>query len=164
MLNFAGLVMLILFSSWLHPVHVSVTSMDIDPETGQINVSIKLFSDDLEELISRKYNVQLGITALEDPGDNIEALNRYIAEAFLCKINGKDTVVLEFSKLKINEEAIWLYYTYNYPGKIRKMDMTNMLMLEKYEDQTNLLILTYNDIQNGYRLNNKNQELSLLIK
>ena len=164
MLRFAGLVMLMLFSSWLHPVHVSVTNVDINTESGRINISIKLFSDDLEELIGRKYNVQLHITAQEDPGDKIEALNRYIAESLVCKLDGKDPVVLEFSKLKINEEAIWLYYTYDHQGKIRRMDITNTLMLEKFDDQTNLLILTYNDIQNGYRLNNKNPELSLHIK
>ena len=164
MLRFVGLVMLLLLSSWFHPVHVSVTSMDIDPESGQINVAIKLFSDDLEELINRKYDVQLYITAQEDPGDKTEALNRYIAETFHCMINGKDTVHLEFIKSKINEEAIWLYYSYDHIGKIRRIEMNNTLMLEKFDDQTNLFILTYHDKQNGYRLNNKNTELSLNIK
>lgn len=164
MLRFAGLMMLLLLSSGFHPVHVSVTNMDIDPESGNINISIKLFSDDLEALISNRYNVQINITAQEDPGGKIEVLNRYIAETFNCQINGEDTVLLEFSKLKLNEEAIWLYYTYRYTGKIRKIDVGNRLMLEKFEDQTNLLILTYRDTQNGYRLNNKNTELSLNIK
>ena len=158
------MVLVILLSSWFHPVHVSVTNMDINPESGQINVIIKLFSDDLEELIYRKYDVQLHITEMEYPGEKTEALNRYIEEAFHCTVNGKDTVLLEYNKSKLDEQAIWLYYIYDHQGKIRKMDIRNKLMLEKFEDQTNLIILAYNNIQNGYRLNNKNTELSLNIK
>ena len=163
-LRIAGLVLLILLSSGFHPVHVSVTNMDIDPESGQVNVTIKLFSDDLEELIGRKYGVHLRITAQEDPGEKIEALNRYIGETFHFSVNGNDPVPLKYNKLKLGEQAIWLYYTYDHKGKIRKMEVRNNLMLEKFKDQTNLLILSYHDIQNGYRLNNKNTDLSLNIK
>lgn len=164
MMRIAGLMMLILFSSWFHPVHVSVTNMDIDPESGQINVTIKLFSDDLEELIYRKYDVQLHITSQVDPGDDIDALNRYIAETLHCTINGNDPASLEFIASRLNEEATWLSYKYNYKGRIRNMKVNNSLMLEKFEDQTNLLIVSFRDQQNGYRLNNKNTELSFNIK
>jgi len=164
MKSFCGLVLLVLLSSWFHPVHVSVTNMDFDPESGRINVSIKMFSDDFEDLIYRKYGIQMRITSQEDPGGKVEAVNRYIAGALHCSINGDEPVVLEYLESRLNEEAIWLYYIYDHKGRIRKMKVNNMLMLEKFEDQTNLLIISYNDRQNGYRLNNKNTELSFNIK
>jgi len=136
-MRIAGLVFFILLSSRFHPVHVSVTNMDIDPEAGQLKVSIKLFSDDFEELIYRKYGVRLNITSQEDPGDKIEAVNRYITEAFRCKVNGKDPVLLEYTESKVGEQAIWLYYIYDHIGRIKKMEIVNTLMLEKFEDQTN---------------------------
>ena len=37
-LRIAGLVLIILLSSWYHPVHVSVTNMDIDPETLAVDI------------------------------------------------------------------------------------------------------------------------------
>ena len=160
----AGLVFLILLTSWFHPVHVSITNMDIDPETGQVGVSIKLFSDDFEELIYRKYGVRLKLTFQEDPGIKIDVVNRCIAETLHCTINGNELASLEYIESRFNEEAIWLSYVIKYKGKIRKMKVNNMLMLEKFEDQTNLLIVSFNDRQNGYRLNNKNTELSFNIK
>jgi hypothetical protein len=163
-MRLAGLVFFILFSSWYHPVHVSVTNIDIDPETGQVGISIKLFSDDFEDLIFSKYGVKLHITAQEDPDDKIDVVNRYISEALRCLINGNDPVSLEYSESRLNEEAIWLSYVYTHKGRIREMKINNTLMLEKFEDQTNLLILSYGDMQNGYRMNNKNTELSLSIK
>ena len=64
----------------------------------------------------------------------------------------------------MNEEAIWLFYTREYGGKIRKMMVRNELMLEKFDDQTNLMIVSYRDQQNGYHLNIKNIELPFNIK
>ena len=71
---------------------------------------------------------------------------------------------MKFSGGELNEEAIWLFYTCEYGGKIRKMMVCNELMLEKFDDQTNLMIVSYRDQQNGYRLNIKNTELPLNIK
>jgi hypothetical protein len=164
MLRTAGLVLLMLLSSWLHPVHVSVTNMDIDPESGGISLAVKLFSDDLQDLIHRKYGVLLNIVEQKDPGEKISAVNRYIAESFQCMVNGTTSVLLEFQESRMNEEAIWLYYHADTGGKIRRLLIRNRLMLEKFDDQTNLIILSYHDVQNGYRLNNKNTELSLNIK
>ena len=93
-LRIAGLVLIILLSSMYHPVHVSVTNMDIDSESGMITVSIKLFSDDFEELIFTKYGRKLEITSEADPGDNIDAVNRYIAEVLRLTINGSDLVAI----------------------------------------------------------------------
>ena len=148
-MRFAGLVLFMTLSSWFHPVHVSVTNVDLDPETGIINVSVKLFSDDFEDLILRKYEVQLMITRQEDPGEHIAALDSYVADALQFTINGRETVEMNFSGFELNEEAIWLFYTYEYGGKIRKMMVCNELMPEKFDDQTNLMIISYRDQQNG---------------
>ena len=164
MLRTAGLVLLIMLSSWFHPVHVSVTNMDIDPESGEISLAVKLFSDDLQDLIHRKYGVLLNIVDQEDPGDKIAAVNSYISESFQCMVNGNTRVLLEYQESRMNEEAIWLYYHSGTGERIRRVEISNRLMLEKFEDQTNLIILSYPDVQNGYRLNNKNTELSLNIK
>ena len=70
----------------------------------------------------------------------------------------------QFIESEINEEAIWFRYRYEHGSRVRKVIVRNTLMLEKFDDQTNLLILTYDNKQNGYRMDNKNTELSLSIK
>lgn len=155
---------MILCASWYHPVHVSVTNMDVDPASGMIKVSIKMFSDDFEDLIEQKYGVKLHITSGEDPGNRIGAVNRYIAESLQCRVNGRDSIILEYTESRVSEEAIWLYYTCEHGERIRRLLINNRLMLDKFKDQTNLVIVCYQDVQNGYRLNNKNTELSLNIR
>ncbi len=160
----AGILLLLLCASWFHPIHVSVCNMDLDPGNGTVDLSVKIFADDFQDLILHKYAVQLQITGQEKPGDLIDSVNRYIGESLQLEINGKKTTGLKFVESRINEEAIWLSYSYKHDGRIRKLKVRNTLMLETFDDQTNLLILTYNGKQNGYRMDNKTTELTFNIK
>jgi len=163
-MRWVGLVVLLTGSAWLHPVHVSVTNLDLDPVRGKVELSVKIFADDFQDLILHKYGVQLNIIEQEDPGDKIAAVNEYMQEALQLVFNGNETADLQFVDAKLNEEAIWLFYRYEHHGKIRKVDIVNRVMLEKFNNQTNLMIVTYNEKQNGYRLDNKTTDLSFNIK
>ena len=163
-MRWVGLVVLLTGSAWLHPVHVSVTNLDLDPVRGKVELSVKIFADDFQDLILHKYGVQLNIIEQEDPGDKIAAVNEYMQEALQLVFNGNETADLQFVDAKLNEEAIWLFYRYEHHGKIRKVDIVNRVMLEKFNNQTNLMIVTFNEKQNGYRLDNKTTDLSFNIK
>jgi hypothetical protein len=164
MMKYVGLMVLLICSAWLHPVHLSVTNIDLDPVRGKVELSVKIFADDFQDLIMQKYGVQLNIIEQEDPGDRISAVNKYIQETLQLFFNGEKAVDLQFVESRINEGAIWLFYRYEFPGKIRRVDILNRVMLEKFSDQTNLMIVSYNEKQNGYRLDNKTTELSFNIK
>jgi hypothetical protein len=159
-----GIICLLLLVSWHHPVHVSVTNIDLDPARGMVDLSVKIFADDFQDLILHNYAVQLRITEQESPEEQIETVNRYIWESLKLEINGKDTARMRFKETSLNEEAIWLQYRYEHGSRIRKLKVMNTLMLETFDDQTNLVIISYDKKQNGYRMNNKNTELTLNIK
>jgi hypothetical protein len=164
MIRWVGLLVLMTGSAWVHPVHVSVTNLDLDPVSGKVELSVKIFSDDFQDLILNKYGVQLNIIEQEEPGDKIGSVNQYIKEALQLVFNGKEAAELQFMDAELNEEAIWLFYRYDHPGKIRRVNIINRIMLEKFNDQTNLMIVTFNEKQNGYRLDNKTTDLSFNIK
>ena len=164
MIRIAGLILWLICSSWFHPVHVSVTNIDLDPVRGKVELSVKVFADDFQDLIQQKYGVRLNIVEQEDPGEKIAAINKYMQEALQLVFNGEEAADLQFIESKLNEEAIWLFYRYEHQDRIRKVNIINRLMLEKFNDQTNLMIVTYYDKQNGYKLDNKTIDLSFNIK
>ena len=163
MVRFLGILLVLLVSGFYHPVHVSVSTVDMDLKTGKINLSIKLFSDDFETIVNHKYNTDLALSRQVDPGDDIKYINEYIKSAFSMAINGEDIDELDFERQEMNEQAIWLFYTYVYEKKIQTVHIVNLLMNDLYQDQTNLVIVCYQDQQKGYRLNNKNTEIALRI-
>ncbi len=163
-MRLTGMILLLFCTSWYHPIHVSVTNIDLDPEKGTVDLSVKIFADDFQDLILHHYSVQLRITEQENPDEQIETVNRYIWDALQMEINGKGTAGLQFVDSRVNEGAIWLHYRYEYHGRIRKVRISNTLMLDAFDDQTNLLIVAYGNRQKGYRMDNKTTELTLDIK
>ncbi len=149
--------------SYLHPVHISLLNIDMEPDTGNMKIVFKFFSDDFERIIFQRYNVQLSITQKIDPGEKIGAVNRYIDDSFEMTINGNIINNLEYTGNEMDELAIWLYYQYNYRGKIKSVSLKNEVMMDLFDDQTNLVIITYHDKQNGYRLNNKRRNIEFSI-
>jgi len=162
----AGLVVsvMFLFSSVLfHPVHVSVSTIDIVPETGEISVTIKLFADDFSSIINQKYNTKLKLPEQVDPGQDIYFINRYIDSSFVLMINGKEIAGLQYLRNQMDEGSVWLFYRQESGKRIESVSLTNSLMCDMYQDQTNLVIITVKEQQNGYRLDNYNRELTVRI-
>jgi hypothetical protein len=156
-------VLIFLCSGLFHPVHISLSTIDIDPETSEINVSIKLFADDFECMVNQKYNTKLKLMEQVDPGQDIYFINRYIDSSFVLSVNGKEIAGLDYLRNEMNEGAIWLYYRHECGTRIESVSLINSLMCELFQDQTNLVIITVKEEQNGYRLNNKNRELSVRV-
>jgi len=152
-----------LYSGLLHPVHVSLSTIDIKPETGEIAISIKLFADDFESIVNQKYNTKLKLMEGLDPGQDIYFINRYIDSSFVLTINGKKIEGLDYMRNQMNEGAIWLFYRHESDTRIGNITIINSLMCDLYQDQTNLVIIAVKDEQNGYRLNNKDRELTVKI-
>jgi hypothetical protein len=150
------LLLTILFS-WLlaaHPVHVSVTNLDISTEKNTIFISQKMFTDDFDLLFYHLYEKTIKPMSGKDLSQNELALiNGYMKDAFVVE-SGNNKLPLSFVRKDQDEQSIWLYYTCPLPSKnISKLVLTNSLLLQLFDDQTNLVIVTYKGKDSGYTFN-----------
>ena len=58
MINFLPIV-IPLFLSLFHPFHVSVCDVDFNEETKSIQLSQRIFLDDFEQALNKKYEINL---------------------------------------------------------------------------------------------------------
>lgn len=154
----------LMFCSWFHPVHVSLLNVDLDLQTGKIEIVFKFDKNDFETIIMHKYNVSLDLKNKDNLTSNFESALNYIDDSFKMGINGTIIEQWEYTGNEVSEESIWLYYRKLYPEKIRDISITNAVLMDLYEDQTNLVILTWSGKQNGYQLDNKKRNISLVIE
>jgi hypothetical protein len=147
------LLLTVLFS-WLiaaHPIHVSVTSLDINTEKDTIFISQKMYTEDFKLLFEHLY--EKNIAPL--PGKalsqaDLALINGYMKDAFVVE-SGSTKLPLSFIRKDQDEESIWLYYTCSMPSNnISSLVLTNSLLLQLFEDQTNLVIVTYKGADTGY--------------
>ncbi len=149
-----------------HPVHVSYTNVEYNVEKKQFDILFKIFVDDFDKILQKKYNVFLNLEKGKRLKDYDKIISKYIIEHFKIVINNKDytSARLKFTHSELKEKAIWLRYTSKYKGKSKRFEVRNSLMTDLYRDQTNLLIFSYLTYQEAVRFtNNKTKEI-LLVK
>lgn len=138
-------------SSIIHPFHVSICEIEHDVETKALQVSERVFLDDLEETLNKVYDIQLDIVNPEDRKLRDSLIRDYILSHLIIMIDGKQRK-REYLGHEIEKDALWCYIEYYDVKKMKKISITNTIFFEVYEDQNTLIHMTYNGITKSKRL------------
>jgi hypothetical protein len=97
----------------------------------------------------------------EISGDQLMIINGYLKKAFSL-VAEQDTIDFRYIRKEQNEESIWLYYKGVLPGNAEcRFSLVNQLMLDLYEDQTNLVIVTKGTHEKGFAFNYRDRRYEL---
>jgi hypothetical protein len=137
-----------------HPLHVSFTSIEINAEKHEASLVYKFFTDDFSLLFYHLYEKNVIPQADTEFKENeLKIINKYLNGAFQL-VAGRDTLLFTYVKKEQNEESVWLHYKASLSGKrIKTLMLTNKLLLDLYEDQTNLVIISDGLAEKGYTFN-----------
>ena len=137
--------------------------MDINTFEKKIDFSIRLFSNDLEHALIHKYDTLIRINdSLEIKKAELSLIKKYVHENFNIWCN-KVQLPLALNNYKIEDELIWLYFHSNYSDGCDSLSIRNMLLLDMYFDQKNLLIVNVNGKESGFTFNNKQKNVQLKL-
>ena len=161
MLLFKNILLIIFFwAAMLHPLHFSVTNIEYNKDKKSFDISLKIFTNDLENVINKKYGEKLNL-AKDDKNKNSDKLiKKYISNHFSIIIDGKkmNKKKFIFKDIKYNENSTWIYYEYKKVKKIKTVSIYNSILMDIFNDQTSLIIFKYLDHQEGFQLQNKNDK------
>jgi len=147
-----------LFLPVWHPLHVCITNVEYDESTEVFNISHRVFSDDFNLLIVHKYGILLNSDVnLQD------TINRYFSDSFRFTVNDETELEYTYSGNKVNEEAIWYYYTTQPCPHVRSLTIKNTIMFDLYSDQTNLLIFKCGDFESGFEFTGDKSAVSFRV-
>lgn len=160
-----GLLWILFFQVFLaHPVHVSVTHIEYDGESGKFRISFKVFADDFMDIILKKYEYALDSGMDWSGSSDMEVISRYINESFALRANGKKDLSLVYTGVKNNEEAIWLEFETSPVRNPAELLIENRMLLDMFHDQTNLVIVGVDAFERGYRFSHQMQEARVILK
>ncbi|MCK4700488.1 MAG: hypothetical protein KAT38_09145 [Bacteroidales bacterium] len=155
--------LLLFFLLVFHPVHVSVTSMEYNKGEKIFLVSFKVFTDDFETIVERKYGVNLNLGKEDELKNADEYFSRYFGESFSFIVNGEELRELVFLEKKMNDIAVWLCYKYPISGNIEEVEIKNVIMLDMFRDQSNMLIFKYNDFEKSFIFNREKVKIQFQL-
>jgi hypothetical protein len=148
--------------SWLplfHPFFVSLTEVQHNEKAHRLEVSCKVFSNDLEATLEKNYHTQIDILK---PGDRarIEPLIRdYLQKHFQVLVDGKP-VSFQFLGYEIEEDAAWCYLEAGKVNQVKRIDVKNDVLFAEHPSQTNLLHVTVKGRRQSTKLDNPESKAS----
>ncbi len=144
----------------MHPIHISLTNIDYNENNNSFKVTIKIFKDDFETVIERKYNTEFDVNS-EFNSETIKHINKYVKEHFILFVDNKkiDVSNIKLLKKKTNFEAIWLFYEIEGIQDFKKIRLKSSFLNDLYPDQKNLVIFNYKNINKGLQFK-RNDEIA----
>ena len=134
------------FDENVHPFHVSVTEINHNAKDKTLEISCKIFTDDFEDALSRKYKTKVDLVQPKDKPAMDKLVNGYINIHLAIKTDNKSRV-MNYVGFEIENEAAYVYLQVNDIPAITKAEVTNSVLHDLFNDQTEIIHF----IENGNR-------------
>ncbi len=139
-----------------HPFHVSVCTMHYAEQDQSIQITLKLFADDLEETLNNKTTTQSQQTYIDvlNPKDKAAItaiISTYIGQHLRVSVNGKP-VETAFLGYEMEDFAMWCYLEITGIAQIDQMEVENTILTESFDDQTNIVQVDYKGDEKSMKL------------
>jgi hypothetical protein len=140
-----------------HPVHIAVSAIEINQDSNQYVISLKMFASDFQEVINKTYNINLDIYKDINVISGNPYIMDYVNKNFKIYFNkSKRPRKNSFINSYNDGESLWIIMKGYFPKKTNYIRIYNNILNDYFYDQTNLIIFSYNDYQEGFQTSSGN--------
>jgi hypothetical protein len=155
----------LVFSIWflLHPVHVTLTSIDYVPEIDSFKVFVRMYFDDFlrdYKLTGREIKDKEFSTT---DTSYINKMQKYLSEKVIIKVNEKQ-LHGKLKTMNLADNEISMNLEYGASKRPRTVSVKNLIMTGLYADMSNMILVKINDFEEGVKLTSDMTEQSFKIK
>lgn len=122
-----------------HPIYISTAEIDYNKERKAIEIAVKVFSDDLEKILTKQEGTTIEIgTDREDPNAT-QYIIEYFKDHFQLELNGKKVDLTYVNRKLLKEEffAMWVLFEVPKINKIKSLSLKNNVLIDLHEEQKN---------------------------
>lgn len=139
--------------SLFHPFFISMTDVNFNNNSQELEVSIRIFTDDFENTL-RKHHSDVNID-IAHPANKTQMnafVNDYIQKNVSFVVNGKPAV-MSFAGYEQEQESIWTYFEVRNVSSVQKIAVVNTLLHDYNTNQINLIHVKANGKEANGKLN-----------
>lgn len=144
MVAFAALLLLPLAgaSLALHAYHSTLTELRYNPAKKQLELSVKVFTDDFEKAISQG---QPAAVSLTDAGPRpLTLATAYVQRTLQIRTPAGAPLQVQVLGLQHENDGYWLYCKVPLPGPLTGIQLRQAMMLEAFGDEMNIVNIEAN--------------------
>lgn len=145
---FTGLLSL----SAIHPLHVTVTEIEMDEKEKQLEITMRVFVDDLEQAMRNDLKQpDLDILKLTTGQTVDQMVSNYLKSHFKLSLDTKNQEI-KYLGHEIDGDAFIFYLEVAHVKKWKTIRLLNNSMTETFDDQSNLVHVSVNGTIHSLRL------------
>ena len=126
-----------------HKFYVGVFQIDYFKEKKDVQITARLFIDDLEKALHKKHNKHFYITTKDEVADANSYIAMYLQDKLKIKINNKIQTI-QFLTKEQEDNIVICYLKINFKDNIQDLEITNNVLSDIFNEQQNLLHLNIN--------------------
>lgn len=151
----------------LHPVHVSITSIEHIPATDSIKVFVRMYYDDflLDYCMFDDDADPDGLSLTELLPD--DQMNEYLAEKVVITVNNKrldGRLINQTLAIGVDEVEVSINLVYHTDRQPEIFSIRNEIMTGLYDDQANMTIVRMSGLEEGVKLTPEKTEQTYILK
>jgi len=144
-----------IFLGLIHPFFVSMTDINYNNKEKELEISVRIFTDDLENTLRKYYSMQIDILHPSDIKQMNGFVNDYIEKHLQLNVNGSP-VQISFLGYEQQSESIWSYFEVKNINNVQKLNITNSLLHDYNTNQVNMIHAKANDKEYTIKLDYPN--------
>jgi len=148
-----------LFFFWVwatHPIHLSLTEVQHNTAAGTLEITHRIFIDDLEAAIEQQYHIKSYLASNKEIPGAEKYIRAYVEQKFILYVDGKP-VKLQIIGTEYETDAVWVYVEASQVPQAKNFRVVNKILLDLYEDQTNIVSFKANSQKKSLRLGKDNE-------
>ncbi|MCU0361875.1 MAG: hypothetical protein MUD02_02905 [Bacteroidales bacterium] len=154
---------LITMFSFLHPVHVSLTSVDYNNEKGMFDVFMRLYYDDFVLDSTGSPDVAAVLPQNADTVNLRKEMEIYLGSKFNILADNRE-LRGQIGRIRISDNEISMNLEYELKRSPSRVLVRNTIMTTLYSDMANMLILRVGAYEKAVKLTPENTEAEFNIK
>jgi hypothetical protein len=146
-----------LTSMTAHKFYVAIFQVNYVPEKKMLQVTSRIFIDDLNHALKKKYNRPFHLGEKEETPEEEALMQKYFSEKFSVKINGKPKALAFLSK-EMESTVLICYFRATDVPKITALTINNKLLFDFVTEQQNIIQTNVNGKKESLLLTPENPE------
>ena len=137
----------------LHKFYMAVYQINYAPEKKMLQITSRIFIDDLNKTLEKKYNKKFNLGDENDSAEESVLVKEYLASHFSIKVNNQSKPMNFLSK-ELDDDVLVCYWNIKGISKINSLEIYNTVLTDWLPDQKNLVHVTVLGVKNSFLFTN----------
>ena len=136
-----------------HDFHISRCEINYETASGDVQISVHIFIDDLEDAIKSTNKKQVNIGTSKEIADCDLMIESYIKNKLKISSGNKQLSYSILGKeVTADKLAVWCHFEVLGVKNIKSLHVTNTILTEIYNDQKNIVDFTVDNKKKGFTI------------